>query len=180
MAEHDLPGELDYFLAGREAELIDFRRDLPAHPETAYSEHRTTRRIAHRLEAAGLRPRILPKGTGLIVDFGPGAPGGGDSGDSEPVAVALRAELKAPDVGAVIVVRAPGRSRRAEHEREICYDEGGEGSAPPRPRTQPPVPRPDRLRHSGLPQDLPAASATPPANRWTLLPRGIAPKESRP
>lgn len=95
MAEHDLPGELDAFLAGHEAELIDFRRDLHAHPETAYSEHRTTRRIAHRLEAAGLRPRILPKGTGLIADIGPGAPGSGDSGDSEPVAVALRADIDA-------------------------------------------------------------------------------------
>lgn len=92
MAEHDLPGELDVFLAGHEAELIDFRRDLHAHPEISYSEHRTTRRIAHRLEAAGLRPRILPKGTGLIVDIGPGA---GEAGDNEPAAVALRADIDA-------------------------------------------------------------------------------------
>lgn len=87
MTEHDLVGELDVFLAGHEAELIEFRRDLHAHPEIGYSEHRTTRRIALRLEAAGLRPSILPKGTGLIVDIGAGAP-------DEPV-VALRADIDA-------------------------------------------------------------------------------------
>jgi amidohydrolase len=87
VAEHDLEGELDAFLAGNEADLIDFRRDLHAHPETGYHEYRTTRRIALRLEAAGLRPSILPKGTGLIVDIGAGAA-------DEPV-VALRADIDA-------------------------------------------------------------------------------------
>ncbi len=45
-----------------------------------------------------------------------------------------------------------GASRRAERDAKICDDEGGEESAPPRTRTQPLVRRPDRLRHSGLPQ----------------------------
>jgi len=87
MAEHDLEGELDAFLAGHEPELIEFRRDLHAHPETGYHEYRTTRRIALRLEAAGLRPAILPKGTGLTVDIGAGSA-------DEPV-VALRADIDA-------------------------------------------------------------------------------------
>ena len=87
MAEHDLEGELDAFLLGHEPELIEFRRDLHAHPETGYHEYRTTRRIALRLEAAGLKPAILPKGTGLTVDIGEGLPG-------EPV-VALRADIDA-------------------------------------------------------------------------------------
>jgi amidohydrolase len=85
MAEHDLEGELDAFLAGHQAELIDFRRDLHAHPEIGYHEHRTTRRVKLRLEAAGLRPTVLPKGTGLLVDIGSG---------TEPV-VGLRADLDA-------------------------------------------------------------------------------------
>jgi amidohydrolase len=85
MAEHDLEGELDAFLAGHQAELIDFRRDLHAHPEIGYHEHRTTRRIKLRLEAAGLRPTVMPKGTGLLVDIGSG---------TEPV-VGLRADLDA-------------------------------------------------------------------------------------
>src|SRR5215831_8472178 len=87
MPEPDLVGELDAFLAGHESELVRFRRDLHAHPETGYHEYRTTRRVALRLEAAGLKPSILPKGTGLIVDIGRGTPG-------EPV-VALRADIDA-------------------------------------------------------------------------------------
>jgi amidohydrolase len=87
MLEHDLDGELDAFLAAHEPELVDFRRDLHAHPETGYHEYRTTRRVALRLEAAGLRPAILPKGTGLMVDIGCGAA-------DDPV-VALRADIDA-------------------------------------------------------------------------------------
>jgi amidohydrolase len=99
MAEHDLEGELDAFLAGHQAELVDFRRDLHAHPEIGYHEHRTTRRIKLRLEAAGLHPRVLPKGTGLLVDIGPDLGRGGLDGSSsrvgaEPV-VGLRADLDA-------------------------------------------------------------------------------------
>jgi len=85
MAQFDLEGELDAFLAGHQAELVDFRRDLHAHPEVGYHEHRTTRRVKLRLEAAGLRPIILPKGTGLLVDVGTG---------SEPV-IGFRADLDA-------------------------------------------------------------------------------------
>jgi amidohydrolase len=66
----DLLADLDAFGAEHEAELIEFRRDLHAHPELAFNEHRTTRRVALRLAAAGLRPVILPKGTGLLVDIG--------------------------------------------------------------------------------------------------------------
>jgi len=85
MAEHDLEGELDAFLAGHQAELVDFRRDLHAHPEIGYHEHRTTRRVKLRLEAAGLRPTLLPKGTGLLVDIGSGT----------DAVVGLRADLDA-------------------------------------------------------------------------------------
>jgi amidohydrolase len=87
MAESDLVGELEAFLSGHRPELIEFRRDLHAHPEVGYAEHRTTRRIALRLEAAGLKPAILPKGTGLIADIG-------GSLEDAP-AVALRADIDA-------------------------------------------------------------------------------------
>src|SRR2546429_2680915 len=87
MLGHDLPDELDKFLAAREDELIAFRRDLHAHPELGYHEHRTTSRVSLRLAAAGLRPVILPKGTGLIVDVGDEAAGS--------TLVALRADLDA-------------------------------------------------------------------------------------
>src|ERR1035437_2407729 len=90
MAGNDLLADLGEFLAEHEAELIEFRRDLHAHPELASAEHRTTRRVALRLAAEGLRPVILPKGPGLIVDIGSGA-----GFFAERPVVALRADLDA-------------------------------------------------------------------------------------
>ncbi len=65
-------------------EMIAFRRDLHAHPELARAEVRTTRVVRERLEAAGLAPRVLPAGTGLVCDVGRGE-----------TAVGLRADLDA-------------------------------------------------------------------------------------
>src|ERR1700678_1340732 len=90
MEGNDLLADLDGFLAGHDAELIEFRRDLHAHPELAYAEQRTTRRVALRLAAEGLRPVILPKGTGLIVDIG-----SEQKPYTERSVVALRADLDA-------------------------------------------------------------------------------------
>ncbi|MFF3440350.1 M20 family metallopeptidase [Streptosporangium sp. NPDC002721] len=85
MRGRNLRGELDTFLAGREQELINFRRDLHMHPELAFAEYRTTQRVAERLTAAGLVPLVLPRGTGLLCDVG--------SGDGPTVA--LRADIDA-------------------------------------------------------------------------------------
>jgi amidohydrolase len=87
MAQDTLAGQLDTFLAEYESELIEFRRDMHAHPEIGNCEHRATSRIAQRLESAGLRPSLLPEGTGLIADV----PGG----SAENVQVALRADIDA-------------------------------------------------------------------------------------
>src|SRR5260370_4446728 len=91
MAELNLEGELDAFLAWHPAEFVDFRRDLHAHPEIGYHEHRTTRRVKLRLEAAGLRPTILPRGTRLIVDIG----------SRYDTVIALRADLDALPISGV-------------------------------------------------------------------------------
>jgi amidohydrolase len=88
MEGNDLVADLDAFLTSHEAELVEFRRDLHANPETGYNEHRTTRRVALRLAAAGLRPVILPKGTGLLVDIGTDI-------YTERSVVALRADIDA-------------------------------------------------------------------------------------
>lgn len=61
------------------------RRDLHAHPELSGAEFRTTALIADRLAAAGLAPRTLPGGAGLLCDLGTG---------DRPVTV-LRADLDA-------------------------------------------------------------------------------------
>src|ERR1700760_2760854 len=70
----DLTGALDTFLARYETELIGFRRDLHAHPESGHAEYRTSRLVAERLAAAGLQPVPLPESTGLMVDIGPPGP----------------------------------------------------------------------------------------------------------
>jgi amidohydrolase len=54
-------------------ELVALRRDLHAHPELSWAETRTTRLVHERLLAAGLRPRLLPGGTGLVCDVGTGS-----------------------------------------------------------------------------------------------------------
>ena len=90
MAGNDLTADLDAFLAEHSDELIEFRRDLHMHPELAHAEYRTTRRVALRLAAAGLRPVIFPKGTGLYVDIG-----SDQNSYAERPVVALRADLDA-------------------------------------------------------------------------------------
>ncbi|MES4888402.1 amidohydrolase [Streptomyces sp. NPDC096012] len=62
-----LPGVLSESL---HAELVAFRRDLHMHPELGNQEFRTTAAIKERLERAGLRPRVLATGTGLLCDIG--------------------------------------------------------------------------------------------------------------
>ncbi|WP_409470053.1 M20 family metallopeptidase [Streptomyces sp. HC307] len=62
-----LPGTLPTALG---AELVAFRRDLHMHPELGNQEFRTTAAIKARLEKAGLKPRVLPVGTGLVCDVG--------------------------------------------------------------------------------------------------------------
>lgn len=42
------------------------------HPELGNQEFRTTAAIKDRLEKAGLKPRVLDVGTGLVCDVGSG------------------------------------------------------------------------------------------------------------
>ena len=63
---------LSDFAAARSQELISFRRDLHAHPELSSQETRTTAAIVRRLQVAGLEPKVLNCGTGLVCDVGTG------------------------------------------------------------------------------------------------------------
>lgn len=85
MQGRDLREQLTVFLARREREFVEFRRDLHMHPELAFAEHRTTQRLADRLRAAGLDPVLLPQGAGFTCDIGTG----------EGPVVALRADIDA-------------------------------------------------------------------------------------
>ncbi|SBV28073.1 amidohydrolase [Micromonospora krabiensis] len=81
-----LPFELDHLLALRVPGLIATRRHIHAHPELSGTEFATAELIARELTLAGLHPRMLPKGNGVLCDIN-GRPDG-------PV-VALRADIDA-------------------------------------------------------------------------------------
>lgn len=76
--------DIDAWLAAHTGDLIAIRRDLHAHPEIAFAEHRTTTLIADRLRAMGLQPRLPASGTGVICDIG-----------AEGPMIALRADIDA-------------------------------------------------------------------------------------
>ncbi|MET8942126.1 amidohydrolase [Streptomyces sp. NPDC004542] len=119
-SEADLPG--DAVLPGLlseslHAELVAFRRDLHMHPELGNQEFRTTAAIKARLEKAGLTPRVLTTGTGLVCDIGvrPGEDLGGT-----PV-LALRADidgLPIPDTKSECSYRStvPDRAHACGHD----------------------------------------------------------------
>ena len=66
---------IDALVAGREHELVAFRRRLHARPELSYREHATTEALVERLQVAGLSPRVLEIGTGVVCDVPGNAPG---------------------------------------------------------------------------------------------------------
>ena len=63
-----LPGQLDHWLADRGADLVALRRHIHAHPETSGQEFETAALVARELAVAGLSPRFLPKGNGVMCD----------------------------------------------------------------------------------------------------------------
>lgn len=76
---------VDAWLERNGESMLALRRDLHAHPELGRQEHRTTALLVERLSAAGLAPKVLAAGTGLVCEVGSG---------TGPV-VGLRADLDA-------------------------------------------------------------------------------------
>ncbi|MER7055027.1 M20 family metallopeptidase [Streptomyces sp. NPDC000351] len=114
--ETALPGALPEALR---AELVAFRRDLHMHPELGNQEFRTTAAIKERLERAGLKPRVLPVGTGLVCDIGTGTDSGQWAGG--PRMLALRADIDAlpiPDTKG----ECPYRSRVPDRAHACGHD----------------------------------------------------------
>jgi amidohydrolase len=93
LSEDDPGRAVDVWSRAHHADLVDVRRHLHAHPELGFAEHETTAYLEQRLIAAGLRPRRLKGGTGLVCDVGEGGLGGTGRGDG-PVVV-LRADIDA-------------------------------------------------------------------------------------
>jgi amidohydrolase len=61
----------DAWLAAHFDDLVDWRRHIHRYPELGRQEYATTQFVAERLADAGLNPKVLAAGTGLICDFGP-------------------------------------------------------------------------------------------------------------
>ena len=103
-------GVTEAFLVEHEAELVAFRRHLHAHPELSGQEQGTTDAVAERLALAGLDPRTLGVGTGLVCDVG----------DVTGPVVALRADIDAlamPDEGtAPYRSQVPGVAHACGHD----------------------------------------------------------------
>ncbi|MFG3495239.1 amidohydrolase [Streptomyces sp. NPDC047928] len=114
--EADVPGEtplLGTLPESLRTELIAFRRDLHMHPELGNQEFRTTAALKARLEAAGLRPRVLPGGTGLTCDIG--------TWDGHRPMLAIRADIDAlpiPDTKVDCAYRStvPDRAHACGHD----------------------------------------------------------------
>lgn len=105
-----LPGALPDALR---TELVAFRRDMHMHPELGNQEFRTTAAIKARLEKAGIAPRVLDTGTGLMCDIG-------DWDGGRPM-LALRADIDAlpiPDTKADCAYRStvPDRAHACGHD----------------------------------------------------------------
>lgn len=81
-------------VAGVADELVALRRDLHAHPEPSWEEHRTTEVVGRALTAAGIACRPAATPTGLLCDLG-------DPPEAGTPLVVLRADIDAlrmPDV----------------------------------------------------------------------------------
>jgi len=78
------PARIAARVAELEGDLIALRRDLHAHPEPSWEEHRTTEVLVERLRRAGLAAEVGPTGTGALCDVGREGP-----------IVAIRADIDA-------------------------------------------------------------------------------------
>ncbi len=98
------------WLAAHYDDLVAWRRHIHRHPELGRQEFATTQYVADRLVDAGLNPKALPGGTGLICDFGP----------EHAPRIALRADMDALPMaertGAAYTSTVPGVAHACGHD----------------------------------------------------------------
>ena len=88
------PDAIDRWLREHGEGLVALRRNLHAHPELSGHEQATTDLVYERLELAGLDPRRLAVGTGLVCDLVPDGPAAAVDAAFDG-GLALRADLDA-------------------------------------------------------------------------------------
>ncbi len=90
--------------------VIAWRREIHAAPELSMEEYATTAKVVDVLRGAGLTPQVLPKGTGVVCDFGP----------ADRPRIGLRADLDALPIreqtGLPFASRVEGRSHACGHD----------------------------------------------------------------
>jgi len=98
------------WLAAHYDDLVAWRRHIHRHPELGRQEFATTQFVADRLVEAGLNPKTLPGGAGLVCDFGP---------EYAP-RIALRADIDALPMtertGLPFTSAAPGVAHACGHD----------------------------------------------------------------
>lgn len=103
------PAWLESWMRAHKGEIVGWRRAIHAQPELARREHRTTARVSETLLRAGLEPRTLAGGTGVVCDIGHGGP-----------LVALRADMDALPLqeqsGLPFASTAPGVMHACGHD----------------------------------------------------------------
>ncbi|MGB3301240.1 MAG: amidohydrolase [Gordonia sp. (in: high G+C Gram-positive bacteria)] len=62
---------IDAWLAANLGRVVGWRRAIHAEPELSMAEFETTATVVRILTEAGLAPKVLPKGTGVVCDIGP-------------------------------------------------------------------------------------------------------------
>jgi amidohydrolase len=97
------------WVAVHHEDLVAWRRHIHAHPELGRQEFGTTQFVAAHLADAGLNPKVLPAGTGLTCDIGPGHP-----------KIALRADMDALPIpertGAPYASTVPNTAHACGHD----------------------------------------------------------------
>jgi amidohydrolase len=110
--DHRISKALDDAIDQREPEWVELRRRIHAAPEPSGQERATTTLVAQQLRAAGLEPRIMKDGVGVIADIDLGAP--------RDSFIAIRAELDCvkvdDDKRVPYASKAPGLCHACGHD----------------------------------------------------------------
>ena len=108
---NDPTGRIAALTAAATPAAIALRRDLHAHPELAFAEHRTAAAIAAALTGLGLAPRTGIGRTGIVADIEGGRPG---------PTLALRADMDALPItertGLPFASQTPGLMHACGHD----------------------------------------------------------------
>ncbi len=101
-------------IAGLSDEMMAWRRDLHAHPETAFEEHRTAAFVADHLHAFGIEPHNGLGGTGVVGTLRTG----------EGPVIGLRADMDALPIAEEGDVphrsRRPGKMHACGHDGHVA------------------------------------------------------------